>query len=225
MTFQAELCPHCESAATIVRERRSVPLGQRRVDIDDEFSRCPKCGEEFYTTAQADQRHRRAIESARLADNLLSPDQVRAVRDALGLSQRQFEQLLGVGAKTCVRWEQGRVCQNVATDRLIRLVAAERENARRLAAINGVALPDSCFVPEKDSVAPMYAAYAAWQQKAPFINLRARIQIGGGVEGSPLDTREHEAITAGVAALKQVTTFEDDELQTVQQAIRRGGSQ
>lgn len=140
MAIATHHCPFCDTAADTVRERREVPLGQRRVTIDDEWTRCGECGEEFYTPEQADQRHWRAIEQARLDDNLLPPRAIRAIRDSLHLTQRQFEQLLGVGEKTCVRWEAGRVCQSVSTDRLIRLIAADRNNLRLLAGINGVAL-------------------------------------------------------------------------------------
>lgn len=149
MTQDNMNCPHCDIPADLVREERAVPLGQRRVQIDDEFLRCGECEEEFYTPELADRRHQRAVDRARLEDNLLSPSQIRDIREQLGLTQRVFEQVLGVGEKTCVRWEMGRVCQNVATDRLIRLIAADRSNIERLASINGVVLPDTCFVPSQ----------------------------------------------------------------------------
>lgn len=136
-------CPNCDGETTTVREMREVPLGQRQVVIEDEFMRCGSCGEEFFSRAQADRSHDLAVERARLDDNLLLPSQIKDVRETLGLTQAQFENILGVGEKTCVRWETGRVCQNIATDRLIRLIAADPENVRRLAAINGVPIPEA----------------------------------------------------------------------------------
>lgn len=134
MTKTIDLCPRCEDRPEMVRERREVPVGQRRVVIDDEWMRCASCDEEFYTTAQADQLHRRSIEQVRLEDGLLPTSEIKRIRTSLGLTQREFEQLLGTGEKTCVRWEGGRVCQSVAADRLVRLLAANRENVRVLAA-------------------------------------------------------------------------------------------
>src|SRR6185503_2829505 len=116
--------------------------GRRRVVIDDERMRCDACGEEFYTTQQADLRQRRAVEAARHEDGLLTPAGIRSIREKLRLSQRQFEQLLGVGEKTCVRWENGRVAQNSSTDRLIRIVAAHGEVLPTLAALNAMSLPE-----------------------------------------------------------------------------------
>lgn len=138
-----EVCSACDAPLRVIRERHAVALGQRRIVINDEWTHCDKCDEEFYTREQAARRHARAIAKARSDDGLLPPARIRAIRESLGLTQRQFEELLGVGKKTCVRWESGRVCQNAATDRLIRLLAADRENIRHLAAINGVAMPDS----------------------------------------------------------------------------------
>jgi HTH-type transcriptional regulator/antitoxin MqsA len=109
--------------------------------VEDERYRCTACGEEdFYTPGQANALHARALAAIRAQENLLSPEQIRTVREGLGLTQAQFEKLLGVGPKTVVRWERGRVLPNTATDRLIRLVAAHRENAHILAAIHGVVL-------------------------------------------------------------------------------------
>ncbi len=133
-------CAHCEVPAQVVRERRMVPVGQRRVEIDDEWMRCATCEEEFYTSAQADQLQRRSIAQLRMEDGLLPPAEIKRIRMEIGLSQRDFERLLGTGEKTCVRWEAGRVCQNVSADRLIRLLAANPENIRVLAAMSGVVM-------------------------------------------------------------------------------------
>lgn len=191
MDHDTNNCPNCDAPAALIRESRSVPLGQRRVEVEDEFLRCASCGEEFYTPELADQRHKRAVDRARMDDNLLSPAQIRSIREELGLSQRVFEQVLGVGEKTCVRWEMGRVCQNVATDRLIRLIAADRSNIERLATINGVVLPDSCFVPAKstasDSLPVRYWEYG------PSARALGPVLLSGNPE-SPFDTGQYEAI-------------------------------
>ena len=201
MTIPIELCPHCDTTPIVVRERRAVPIGNRRVEIDDEYLKCPECDEEFYTSDLAERRQRLAVERARTEDNLLTPAQIKSVRERLGLSQRLFEEILGVGEKTCVRWEQGRVCQNVATDRLMRLVAADRENVARLAVINAVVLPDSCFVPQTQASAPTYAgALAAWEREASPHDVLHTVTVAGTRERGIKDTAEHEAIIAGATS-------------------------
>lgn len=220
MTNESMTCPNCETAAEFVRENRLVPLGQRRVLVEDEFLRCTLCGEEFYTPELADQRHRRSVDRARLDDNLLAPGQIRAIREGLGMSQRLFEQILGVGEKTCVRWEQGRVAQNAATDRLIRLIAADRGNVQRLASINGVALPDTCFVPAQPG-RPRYARMFEYWAPEHGARRVKEVAIGGNLEASIMDTAEYEAIVSAATSPVRVTV---DATATPGSLARPGGS-
>jgi putative zinc finger/helix-turn-helix YgiT family protein len=192
MTETTEVCPQCDGEATVVRERRSVPLGQRRVEIDDEYTKCETCAETFYTVAQADQRHDRAVEKARQDDNLLTPRQIKNVRDDLGLTQKQFEEVLGVGEKTCVRWEAGRVCQNAATDRLIRLLVANRSNLRVLAAINGVALPDAA-APPKTSRATHPVEWDV-DLLPNEVHFKKVLQLGGSLESEEIMDSQYTAL-------------------------------
>lgn len=135
-------CAACDSETTLVAERRATMFGKRTVIVDDEWLHCASCGEDFYTTEQANQLHSRVINQIRVEDGLLSPHAIRSIRLSLGLTQREIEQLIGTGEKTCVRWESGRVCQSVAADRVLRLLAANRENVAVLAGVTGVVLRD-----------------------------------------------------------------------------------
>lgn len=137
-------CPVCDSQAQLVHEEREVPVGRsRRVTILDLFYRCDVCGEGYYTPGMADESLRRATAKIREEDGLLAPAEVRALRHRLGLTQPEFERLLGVGKNTCARWETGTVPQSAATDSLLRLIEADAENARRLARWHGVHLPEA----------------------------------------------------------------------------------
>jgi putative zinc finger/helix-turn-helix YgiT family protein len=169
--------------------------------------KCEICGETFYTVEQADQRQERAIERARQDDNLLTPRQIKSVREDLGLTQRQFEDLLGVGEKTCVRWENGRVCQNTATDRLIRLLVANRSNLRVLAAINAVALPNSCAPPPRVSRSGTHET--PWDLLTAAHQLRPKklFQLSGSVESDDTIDDEYGTLAASMQKLptRQVT--------------------
>ena len=54
-----ESCPHCEAPTDVVREPgvfMIAPTGTLiivTVSVENEFSRCPNCGEEFYTPDQS----------------------------------------------------------------------------------------------------------------------------------------------------------------------------
>lgn len=119
-----ESCPLCGGGITTFRGTTEVTMGARRVAVQDSHERCDECGEGFYGPGQLERLEREAASRIRASEGLLTPDQIRAIRERLALSQAAFEQLLGVGPKTVVRWERGTVFQNRSTDALIRAVDA-----------------------------------------------------------------------------------------------------
>lgn len=117
-------CPLCSGGISRFRGKTAVTLGTRTVTVSDEYDRCDACGEGFYAPGQMDRLQQRAAAAIRTEDGLLTPAEIRAIRQELGLSQSGLEQLLGVGAKTVVRWERGTVVPNRATDNLLRIIQA-----------------------------------------------------------------------------------------------------
>ncbi|MBA2276574.1 MAG: helix-turn-helix domain-containing protein [Chloroflexia bacterium] len=65
-----------------------------------------------------------ARELAVLANEPVTADDVRVVRQNLGLTQRAFADLLGVALNTVQAWEQGGNTPNGASQHLIRLIDA-----------------------------------------------------------------------------------------------------
>jgi HTH-type transcriptional regulator/antitoxin MqsA len=135
-------CPVCEGPLEGVSEEREVRIGKRSARVRSQFSYCMACEEAYYAPGQMDADLRRASDAVRREEGLLTPDEIRGIRQRLRLTQEAFERLLGVGPKTVVRWEKGTVFQNRSTDSLIRVVGAQRETARYLAGLHGVDLPD-----------------------------------------------------------------------------------
>lgn len=81
---------------------------------------CEKCGDMIFdtpATLRIDQALREQI-------GLLSPEQIRRNREALGLTQEQLATNLGIAAATISRWESGHQIQQRAMDRLLRLYFA-----------------------------------------------------------------------------------------------------
>jgi len=147
MEHELESCPTCGGLLSLMAEEREVPIGTRVAFVPEEFFRCRACDEDFYAPGQLNLTLRRASEMIRREEGLLTPLEIRGIRESMGLSQHAFEMLLGVGSKTVVRWEKGTVFQNGATDSLLRVVAAFPECARFLARLHEVALPDPIDLP------------------------------------------------------------------------------
>lgn len=87
-----------------------------------EHTTCSACGEVVVALHDAECLQREAARRYREHRGLLAPDEIRALRRSLGLSQAAFEHLLGIGAKTVVRWEKGTILQSATADRLMRVI-------------------------------------------------------------------------------------------------------
>jgi HTH-type transcriptional regulator/antitoxin MqsA len=134
-------CTLCGGEIVDVSESREFRVRGRSVTVDVEFSRCANCGEEMWSGEQVTEAQLAVAETIRRARNLLHPSEIVRIRKSLGLTQDEFEQLLGAGKKTVVRWERGIVPPSSAMNELIWLVGEDRKNAERLAVKNGVAMP------------------------------------------------------------------------------------
>ncbi len=81
---------------------------------------CDECGETVFSADDLRSLGKAANAEYRRVKGLLKPDEIRAVRKECGLSQQQFEQMLGVASPTVSRWETGSVIQSKPIDNLIR---------------------------------------------------------------------------------------------------------
>jgi putative zinc finger/helix-turn-helix YgiT family protein len=139
-------------------ERRCASCGEQALEareIEDEFEYgpegeritvvahavpvlvCAKCGETLYGPEAARVRHRAIC----AALHLLSPEEIKALRERLGPSQEGFAELTGIGVATLSRWERGRLLQTRALDRYLRLLGKTAENVTFLRELNRKAAP------------------------------------------------------------------------------------
>jgi putative zinc finger/helix-turn-helix YgiT family protein len=85
------------------------------------IERCRSCGEEFSGPRAAQVKHNAICRTL----GLLTPEEIRQLRERMGLTQSQLSQLSGIGEATISRWERGRLLQNRAMDRYLRLLASD----------------------------------------------------------------------------------------------------
>jgi putative zinc finger/helix-turn-helix YgiT family protein len=139
------ICPTCGNAdLRTVAARRTVRARDGRVlPYRDTLTACRACGERFYTHEQALASDRSRASAVRHYEGLLTPSEIRAIREGYGLTQDALERLLRVGPKTVVRWERGTVCQSAAVDTLLAVLRDEPAAAARLAARAGISLQAS----------------------------------------------------------------------------------
>lgn len=92
---------------------------------------CTKCGWLTLDTDTTDELRRRTADAYRKKHALLTSDEIRAYRQALGMNQKNFAAFVGVGEASVKRWETWLV-QEKSSDELMRL-KCEKELYQRLA--------------------------------------------------------------------------------------------
>lgn len=95
-----------------------------RICVEQETLVCPVCGKEFTTLEVADKSQKKAYQIYRKSKGLLSPEEIKGIRQKYGLSQGLFARILGFGEKTITRYENGYL-PDPAQSNLIMLVANE----------------------------------------------------------------------------------------------------
>jgi putative zinc finger/helix-turn-helix YgiT family protein len=119
-------CGKCGEQAV---ERDSLPYStvvqydgrSYAVDVPDlRVPCCKNCGDMVFDDSANDQ----VTDALRRLVGLLPPDRIRSNRESLGLTQRDFANLLGMGESTVSRWETSSQIQQRSLDRLMRLFFA-----------------------------------------------------------------------------------------------------
>jgi putative zinc finger/helix-turn-helix YgiT family protein len=134
---QSSRCPTCNAGwlhDKVITERFEFEVDGKTKTVVAEnvpVSECdnPECRERLSGPEAARIRH----EAICRTFGLLTPRDIQAIRERLGLSQERFAQQTGIGVATISRWERGRLLQNRAMDNYLRLVERSEENVRFLA--------------------------------------------------------------------------------------------
>jgi len=118
-----DACPTC---GTMMEERSAelrYPVNGQKVPVAEaSHLRCPACGEVVLRGDEARRLRELAFGRYREEHGLLSAEEIRSLRERLGLTQGSFAQLLRLGSNTISRWEAGRKVQTAALDGLLRLI-------------------------------------------------------------------------------------------------------
>ena len=125
-------CPHKCLQPRIIRDEFDYGPDDDRVKIVIDAVQvkvCAACGEVFYGP-EAARAHHLAICKAY---HLLTPEEIKGVREQLGKTQEAFAELTGIGVATLSRWEKGRLVQTRAHDNYLRLLQALPEAVHVLA--------------------------------------------------------------------------------------------
>ena len=118
-----DACPSCGTGMVERRGKLRLPINGEDVTVASAVHlRCPKCREIVLRYQDAKRLGEDAVAIYRRKHDLLSADEIRAMRERFSLTQAQFARLLRLGANTLSRWESGRNVQTEAMDMFLRLI-------------------------------------------------------------------------------------------------------
>ena len=85
-----------------------------------EHEKCERCGGIVFSAKSLKEHDALLWNECRKLEGLLSPEEIKTLRESLGLTQKEFEALLGVSLPTVSRWETGKAVQSKMADNFIR---------------------------------------------------------------------------------------------------------
>lgn len=108
-------CPNCDSITdTVVKKHiETYPVKGEKITLETDVRFCNKCGSSVYDKELDTATLKTVYAIYRQKHNLISPEELRAVREKYDLSQRSLGALLGWGEVTITRYENGSVPDEV----------------------------------------------------------------------------------------------------------------
>ncbi len=138
------LCPDCDETLECTWKKTSFTFGAEEdpqtVHVELPIHTCVKCG--FQTLNENAERLKHIALCQHLG--VLTPEEIRDIRDLRGLSRSEFSDLTGIGKASLGRWERGTSVQSLAYDRYLRLLSLPNgvSNLRSLIPLNDQATSD-----------------------------------------------------------------------------------
>ena len=116
-------CPQCGSAVDTEMYEHTFRYGHGDAAADIAvvlpLRRCARCEFEYLDHEGERAKHEALCRHL----GVLTPDEIRGMRERRGLTRVQFAELTGLGVASLNRWENGSSVQSVANDRYLRLLA------------------------------------------------------------------------------------------------------
>ena len=117
-------CPQCEGVVETIMHEDTFRYGDGDSAVDLAVvlpvRRCGPCDFEFLDFEAEQIKHEALCRHLRV----LTPREIRAIRERNGLSRAAFARLTGLGAATVARWEAGTLIQTLGNDRYLRVLAS-----------------------------------------------------------------------------------------------------
>ncbi|ERM92511.1 XRE family transcriptional regulator [Caldanaerobacter subterraneus subsp. yonseiensis KB-1] len=104
-----KFCPVCgkEQETKVIEKEEISNVRGDEIKALARIRVCSVCGEELFDEELEEENIQRVYDIYRKKHGILSPDEIRNIRESYGLSQRAFAKLLGIGEASIARYETG----------------------------------------------------------------------------------------------------------------------
>ncbi|MDY4521982.1 MAG: type II toxin-antitoxin system MqsA family antitoxin [Atopobium sp.] len=115
------LCSECGSSNVRLSAKplKETFRGEEFVVSGLEYYVCDDCDEVVMSLAMADKQAKEMAKQYRKAHHIPSGEEIKSFRKSLGLSQKEFEQYIGVATPTVSRWETEAVIPSIPVASLL----------------------------------------------------------------------------------------------------------
>ncbi len=139
MTKSQNVCPVCgEGHLHDSIDKNKVEYKGQTTELDMLYSVCDVCGSDQSASAQLLTNKRTMIAFKKQVDGLMAGEQVRALRERLGINQAEAAKIFGGGPVAFSKYESDDVAQSAAMDKLLRLALAVPGAFNKLAHESGI---------------------------------------------------------------------------------------
>ncbi|EIV99918.1 type II toxin-antitoxin system MqsA family antitoxin [Thermoanaerobacter siderophilus] len=104
-----KFCPVCgkEQETEVIEKEEVSNIRGDEIKALARIRICSICGEELFDEELEEENIQRVYDIYRKKHGILSPDEIKNIRESYGLSQRAFAKLLGIGEASIARYETG----------------------------------------------------------------------------------------------------------------------
>ncbi len=115
-------CPNCEleTEQRYIDKVEEINIRGETISIHLKYYQCEVCGEDYELPRADYDPLDEAYREFRIRKGYIQPEEIKKFRKGLGLTQKEFSELLGIGIATLNRYENGAL-QSEAHDQVIRL--------------------------------------------------------------------------------------------------------
>lgn len=135
-----KFCPVCgtEKETEVIEKEEISNIRGDEIRTVSKIRVCSECREELFDELLDEENIKRAYDAYRKKNDILSPEDIKSIRELYGLSQKAFAKILNIGEASIARYETGALPEKSLSNMIMLL--KEPENMQRLLDKNQSAL-------------------------------------------------------------------------------------